>query len=335
MDWSKGYSSRFYMSIVDPSSWRDTETIKITGGKVSRSSDGLMQSADVECNRYDQTRERYVRIYMDIDQGGAHAHVPIFTGLATSPDRDIDGRAVSHSVACYSVLKPCDDIALPRGWYAPQGGSGAQIVGRLLSVSPAPVSVEGESPTLVAPLIAEDGETNLSMVWKILEAINWRLRINGNGEITVEPKPTESAVTFDPLEFDVLETKLSVTKDWYSCPNVLMCICDDFSAVVRDDDIESPLSIETRGREVWNVETDCDISSGESIGAYAKRRLKELQTVQKEISYDRRYVPEVYPGDVVTLHYPEQELVGDFRIESQSITLGYSARTSERASEVM
>ena len=44
------------------------------------------------------------------------------------------------------------------------------------------------------------------MIEKILTAIDWRLRVRGDGRIFVEPKSDEPVATFDPLEFDVLET---------------------------------------------------------------------------------------------------------------------------------
>jgi hypothetical protein len=40
-------------------------------------------------------------------------------------------------------------------------------------------------------------------------------------------------------------------------------------------------------------------------------------------------MPDLYPGDMISLHYPEQDADGDFTISSQSIELGYAARTSE------
>ena len=51
--------------------------------------------------------------------------------------------------------------------------------------------------------------------------------------------------------------------------------------------------------------------------------------------YDRRYMPGIVPGDLVRLHYPEQKLDGVFNVESQSIELGYGAKTSEQVSTVV
>ena len=48
MDWSKGFSATYYMSIVDPVTWRDVDRIEIKGGEISRSESELVESADVD-----------------------------------------------------------------------------------------------------------------------------------------------------------------------------------------------------------------------------------------------------------------------------------------------
>ena len=85
----------------------------------------------------------------------------------------------------------------------------------------------------------------------------------------------------------------------------------------------------SRGREVWKKES-CSLSASESVAGYARRRLKELQRVRQTVSYTRRYLPDVMPGDIVGLNYPEQNLAGNYGVQSQSITLGYGARTAEQ-----
>ena len=329
MDWSKGYSASYYMTRIDPVTWRDVERIEITGGTVKRTNDGLLQSADVDCVAY-AGGEKWVRLYLDTSQGGAHAHIALFTGLATSPDADLNGNLETNTVTCYSVLKPADDVILPRGWYAAGGQLGAEIIADLLSVGPAPVVIADNSPRLSGDIIAEDKETRLTMSHRILTAIGWRLRVSGDGAISVEPVPAMHRATFDPNDADVIETQIKVSADWYDCPNVLMCTDGNLTAIARDESPNSPLSIGSRGREVWAVETDCDLNANESLAEYTRRRLGELQQVELTAEYDRRFIPDVYPGDLVVLRYPHQRLDGVFAVGDQSIELGHSARTSEK-----
>lgn len=334
MNWKNGYSAGYYAYFLDPATWRETERLDITDGNINRTDEGLRDSADIECTSYEHGSERYIRIYLDARQSGSAAHVPLFTGLATSPARDIDGYYETNSLECYSVLKAANDVLLDRGYYVPAGKDGTQVIRDLLSCIPAPIAAERNAPGLQTSIIAEDGETRLSMAEKVLDAIGWRMRIGGDGLIELLPKPNEVSVQFDPVEQDVLEPSIKVNYDWYECPNVFRAVHEDLSAVARDDSPESPLSTVTRGREVWAEETSCELNTGESISEYAVRRLKELQRVRLTAGYDRRYDPDVLVGDLIRLRYPAQGLDGIFRVTSQKIELGYGAKTSEEVEAV-
>ena len=100
MKWNNGYSASYYAYIIDPVSWREKERIEITGGSISRSEDGLRESADIECKAYEHGKEQYIRVYLDAWQNGAASHEPLFTGLATSPSRDIDGYFEKNTLEC-------------------------------------------------------------------------------------------------------------------------------------------------------------------------------------------------------------------------------------------
>ena len=328
MDWSKGYSATYYMTRVDPITWRDIGRVNLTGGTISREPDGLMESADIECVGYEDG-EQWVRVYLDARQTGSGTHEPLFTGLATSPDDEIDGTRVDNKLECYSVLKPAEDVLLLRGWYAGRGANGATVVRQLLSVSPAPIVCETGAPLLSESIIAEAGESRLSMAHKVMQAIDWRIRIDGDGTVHIEPKPTETSAVLDPLTNDVIEPGIKVSNDWYGCPNVFLAIEDDLTAIARDDSPDSALSTVNRGREVWMCEDGCDLADNETIAEYANRRLREEQQYEQTASYDRRYLPDVRPGDLIRMRYPSQGLDGVYQVSSQKIDLGYAARTSE------
>ena len=334
MNWAQGYTSEYYATRVDPATWRDIERIEISAGSVKRESSGLRNSANIYCDKYPQGIEQWVRIYMDTRQGGSNEHVALFTGLATSPVRDMDGVIETSAIECYSVLKPAADVYLLRGWYAPAGASGGSVIKDLLQDLPAPVDVAENSPQLISSIIAEDGESRLTMTEKILTAINWRMRVTGFGRIVIEPKTTNPVAVFDPFENDVIETRIRIKGDWFSAPNVFMAVSGDVSAIARDDSLKSPVSTVNRGREVWAQDTAANLADNQTIEQYARTQLEIAQKIQKTVGYERRFIPEVYPGDVIRLHYPEQDADGDFMISSQSIELGYSAQTSEEVTSL-
>ena len=329
MDWQYGFTASYHAAYVDPNTWRDIERFEIIDGTISREESSLMESADLTCRNFDTTRERWVRIYLDARQSGYGERVALFTGLATSPTVNVSGTVTEYPVQMYSVLKPAEVVLLDRGWYAPTEISGSKLVKGLLSVCPGPVSEEPNAPTLNEAIVAEDGESNLTMIGKILTAIGWRLRIGGDGSVVICPKATEPAKTFSALMYDTIEPEIELEQDWYECPNVFRAVNDEQGGVARDDSDASPLSTVNRGREVWMEETSCDFIDGESIAEYAIRRLKEEQSYYINVSYDRRYEPDILVGDLVQLHYPAQGVDGIYRVKAQTIELGYGARTAE------
>lgn len=328
MDWSKGFTASYYARVVDTDTWKDTDRFEITGGSVKVQDSDLRVSGDIGCVRFDRG-ETWVRIYLDAFQGQDSAHVPLLTGLTCCPDDDFDGFYRTNQVEIYSVLKPADDVLLPRGWYAPAGRIGADVIKELLKVTPAPVVIEGESPRLQSHIVAENGENHLTMTEKVLLAINWRMVIRGDGTIVLSPKSDDPVMTMDTITNDIIEPKIKRTKDWYSCPNVFRAIIDNLTAIARDDDPDSPYSTVNRGREIWEEDDSCDLNDKETATEYAKRRLKESQAVTETVSYDRRFVPDVDVSDCVTLNLTGLGITGNFRIVSQSIELSHGARTSE------
>lgn len=329
MDWSKGYSAAYYLTVVDPKTWVDTSRIEVTGGTIQRNDGDLLESADIDCVNYTTDGEQWIRVWLDARQDSNYSHTPLFTGIASSPNKTLNGSYTNASIQCYSILKPAQDVLLPRGWYAPTDTNGGTLIRRLLSVCKAPIEIADDSKYLSSPIIAESGETNLSMAWMIANVIGWQIKIDGYGRVQVGPYDRNSKWTFGINNNDSIELPIRVEHDWYNCPNVFRAISEGSSAVARDDDPDSMFSTIARGREIWQEEIDCDVPSDESLVEYAERRLKELQQVSTTASYDRRYHPLVGVFDVITLNYPNQGLVGQYMVTSQSVDLSYNARTAE------
>lgn len=297
-----------YAAYVDPVTWRDRGRFEIMGGSVEAEPGTVSATIDTT----EIMTESWVRLWDD--------SVPVFTGLATSPGQNLKGGLVTTKLECYSVLKPVDDILLPRGWYAPAANAG-KILKQLLK-TPAPVEIE-TTPALETAIIAEESETNLSMVQKILEAINFRIRILGNGTIQILPKAVAESVTVSPTN-DVIEPEITIEHDLFDVPNIIRAVSDDVVAIARDDS-DGPLSVSGRGREIWREE-DVDLA-GESIAEAAQRLLKESQCSAKKIKYKRMYDPNILVGDRIRFSYAE--IQGLYEITSQSTELG--GNTTEEA----
>ena len=327
MQWNKGYKAVFYATTVNTKTWADNnERVEIIDGSIDRESTGLRGGADITSDA-EGYNERLIRIYLDAVQGSDISHNAIFTGYAVSPTLDVEGTLKTQKYSCYSVLKPADDILLERGWYAPLGANTGALIRSLLDVTQAPFTIEGDPGSLENYIVAEDNETRLTMVDKILRIMGLDLIVTGAGEIILRPQKVNADVIFDPATNDIVEPSFSITHDWYEVPNVLRVVMDDVSAIARDDSETSIYSTVNRGREIWQQESAAAIASGDTLADYAKRRLKELQTVGTQASYTRRFLPDVNVGDVARIRY--ESLSGLYRITEQKITLGHNLTTSE------
>lgn len=331
MNWSKGFAAAYYYTVVDPATWRDTSRHELTGGSVSRTDSNLLQSASIDVTDLPSDGEVWIRVWLDTKQKEDGAHEALFTGLMSAPAVQWDGNRKSYQAECYSVLKPAADILLSRGWYAAAGANGARTAANLLAAGAAPVDYAENAPHLKTSIVAENNESHLTMAWKILNAIGWRIRIDGSGRIHIVPKAAERSTELDSIDNDIMELSVSDTRDWFDCPNVFRAESGDLTAIARDEDENSRLSIQNRGREVWAEESNCKLNDGESLQEYAVRMLREKQSPGRTVSYSRRYLPDVTVGDIVRIHYPRQNIDADFRITSQDIEFGYGARTTEEA----
>ena len=330
IDFSNGISATYYAGKVNPQTWSDAGEISIVSGSITKNAkSNLVVSADITVKE-DIGTEEWIRVYMIAEQGGAKERVPLFTGIVSSPTRSIEGNSETRKLDCYSVLKVSNDILLPLGWFAPARTNGGDLIKILLSDLPCPVELDGGSPNIISSFVAGDNDSKLSVAQEIAEAINWQIKVNGDGSVRICPKPLTIAGTFDNIENDIIEMAVSDNKDIFSVPNVLRVTHSGAAATARDDDPESIYSTVNRGREVWKQET-AKLAAGESLGEYAVRRLKELQNPSRKLDYTRRFQPDVDLNDLVSIIYPKQGIGDVFRVNSQTIEISHGAKVKEEA----
>lgn len=321
LNWDKGISTIVKCYLVDNERWTDTEEINIASGKIDRTKEGLLESARLEL-RESVSQEAWIRVYLAAQQEGGGELVPVFTGLATAPKSTRGQVGKTVSTECYSVLKAADDVLLKRGFYAPAGAD-ARLAASLIGKANVRVEVAQGTPRLQESIVADDGETNLSMARKIVDAIGWRMRVSGEGVVYLEPLPAHPSITFGS-SFDVIEQGIEDSQDTFTLPNCLRVSDGSNYAEYKDAD-----AIAARGREVWAEEGDVNLAACENLYSYAKRRLKTLQNPTRELSYNRRFIPNVGVGDVVEIDYPNASITGLFEIASQSIDLENFGKTKE------
>jgi len=332
MDWGKGFTSKIVAVKVDPDTWSDTnEQIPIISGSVTRGSgDDLMQSANIETSI--DLGESWIRIYLIAEQGDEKERVPLFTGLCATPKTSYNGNAMTFSADCYSVLKVAADLLLPLGYFAQNGMQIGPLIKNLLSDLPCSITYDDESPNLKKTFVADDSTTNLDLIKQILEKSKWVLDIDGMGNISIHEKPMNSSLLLSSLDNDVVGLEVTDSRDWFDCPNVLRVSDGDRTVTVQNDDIDSPYSITARGRKIMKTES-ASLNDNETLEHCANRLLKEASRPLRTISYSRRFYPDINLNDIVTLKYPKQNLLGDFRIVSQSFDFSYGCEVNEEVTE--
>jgi len=330
INYGNGISATYYAARVNPQTWSDSEEIEVMSGSITKKAGSdLVVSAEVTVSE-DIGTESWLRVYLIAEQDGAKERVPLFTGIASSPSRDIKGERETRKLDCYSVLKVAADILLPVGWFAPARTNSGELIRILLSDLPCPVEVDEGAPNIISSFVAGNNDSKLSVAQDIAEAINWQIKVHGDGSVRICPKPLTISGTFDNIENDIIETSVTDNRDIFSVPNVLRVTLGGSAATARDDDPDSVYSTITRGREVWQNE-DAKLAAGESLGEYAVRRLKELQNPSRKLSYTRRFQPDVDVNDLVSIIYPKQSIGDVFRVQSQTIELSHGAKVKEES----
>lgn len=328
MIWESGFSATYKVYRVDPVTWEDRDEIPVIDGSITRDiEDSIADTASLTVT--EPIGETWVRVYLIAEQDGGSVRVPLFTGLTSSPTRTLTGERVTYSVDCYGRLKLAADKLVPLGYYVAAGARGAETIADLLGMVGIRAEVSVASSVVMDYIIAESGETILTMSQKIASAIGWQIRVDGRGDVSIMPPSDEIRATFSN-DHDVLELSVTDTDDWYECPNVLRVTSGSQAVTVYDDDPASPLSVQARGREIW-AEESVQIADKSELPVYARNRLQEKQRHVRVVSYTRRFDPDVFPGDLVGVSYPQAGLTGVIRVKNQTISLTYGARTDEEA----
>lgn len=161
----------------------------------------------------------------------------------------------------------------------------------------------------------ELGTSYLEIANDLLTEINYKqLWFDASGMAVVEPirTPTVKNVRHrldsrDPST--LVHPGLSRKTDIYKTPNVFICVCNSpdknvsLTAIARNTNIYSPLSIQRRQREIVQLESVNNIASQEALQRYADRKLFESLMTGETISVTSSLLPGWGVGDVVSLHY--------------------------------
>ena len=329
MDWSSSYSASWRVFKVNSSTWADDESVSnVDSASVTRTADGdLLESGSFEVTG--DIDAGYYRIVMTAEQGGDVDRVDVATLLLSYKSGTYNYGVSTNSLEGHSVLYPASVKTVPVGSFAPAGCNGAEYAYDMLSGTiNAPVEVEG-SFILNDHIVHDVGSTVLSAVWAVLDAGGFVMQIDGRGVVHILPKPTIPSLIIDSTNVNLLTNGIEYTADLSEIPNRYIVIIDNYTESAVNVDPTSEVSTVSRGYYVDVVDTSPAPVNGETLTAYAVRRLHEMSKLKEEHKYTREYYPDVYLYSLVTASI--SGLTGDLTVKSQTVNCGNGITIDETA----
>lgn len=342
-DWLSSMQQTYEYYIVDPGTWKDVKRLDcVKTSTISRDDETeTLGSATIDVTEL--LGECYVRIYLITIQNGIKEKHALATVLVQSPQSSFDGKVRDFSLDAYTPLLELKENPPPLGYSIMKDENimrWAYLITR--DNVRAPV-VESTCPTeLYSDFVAEPNDTWLTYTTDLMANAKYKFGLDELGRILFHPKQDLASLqpvwTYTDDNSSILYPEISMNHDLYGIPNVVEVIYskgkDSYYARVVNDDPNSPTSIINRGREILHRETDPDLignPTNDQISEYAKRRLKELSSVEYTVSYKHGYCP-VRLGDCVRLNYAKAGIVNvKAKVISQSIQCVEGCPVTEKA----
>lgn len=332
-NWSESMQQTFEYYVVDPGTWGDKYELKnMKSSKISRDLEAdTIETASFELT--DSIGECYVRIYLVTIQNGVTEKFPLCTCLIQTPSTKFDGKSDNVSADAYSPLTELKEKYPPIGYYVPKDTNTMDSVYTSTRENlRSPVVKPSYGDPLQVDFIADPNDTWLVFLKDLMSNVDFIFSLDEMGRVLFTPKQETAALqpvwTFDDGNSSILYPDMDLDRDLYGIPNVVEVVCPTsdgktYSYRAENRDIDSPTSVQSRGREIVYRDTNPKIVgtvTEQRVQEYAKSLLKELSSVEHTITFSHGYCP-VRIGDCVLLNYERAKIKNvKAKIISQSIS---------------
>lgn len=355
-DWTKSMQQSYEYYTVEPTTLADVKRLdNVKRAKFTRELDSeTLGSATIDVTN--SVGESYIRCYLKTIQNGVTEKFPLGMVLSQTPSSTFNGKILDVSMDCYTPLIELKEKCPPLGYTIRKGvrimDAAYRIIGEncrvpVNKVEPLyEINSDGEkvdvSPKLQHDFVANTDDTWLSFVVDLIANARYELGLGERGDILFQPMQDLASLqpvwTYDDDNSSILYPELTVDHDLYGIPNVVEVIYsyggDCKQAVAKNEDPNSLVSIQNRGREITRRITDPSLAgyvTQTQIQEYAEQVLKDLSTIEYRISYTHAYCP-VRVGDCVRLNYTRAGIQGvKAKVISQSISCEPGCPVSEKA----
>lgn len=342
-DWLSPMEQTFEYYIVDPGTWKDVKQLRnVKSSSITR--DITVETLGSATIDIDGTLdESYIRIYLVTIQNGVRERHPLGTFLAQTPSSKFDGMVSSTTLDAYTPLIELKENQPPLGYFTPKDTNIMGEAYRLTSEHLRAPVVEAMSEVKVyKDFVANTDDTWMTYLSDLIGNAEFIFDLDAMGYIMYAPKQDTASLqpvwTYNDDNSSILYPEISMDRDLYGIPNVVEVIYSDandqYYARVVNDDVNSPISVINRGREIVH-RVDNPKFPGEPtqamINEYAEQTLRNISTLECTVSYKHGYCP-VRIGDCVRLNHKRFGLDGvKARVISQTIKCKPGCPVSEKA----
>lgn len=354
-DWTKPMEQSYEYYTVNPKLLTNEQRLdNVISANFNRDSEAeTLGSATIDVTQ--SFGEAYVRGYLKTIQNGVTERFALGTVLVQTPSSSFNGMITNVSMDAYTPLIELKEKRPPLGYTIRKGTKILEAAHRIVSENaripmgeykPTYETVNGElvdtSPELTKHFIANADDTWLSFLIDLLALAKYEFGLDELGHILFQPKQELESLqpvwTYDDGNSSILYPEITMDHDLYGVPNVVEVAYfyeGDYKTVtVKNEDPNSPVSIQARGREIVYRDTQPGFTgfvTDEQMKDYAERLLRALSSIEYTISYTHAYCP-VRVGDCVRLNYEKAGIRNiKARVVSQSIQCELGCPVSERA----
>lgn len=354
-DWTKSMQQSYEYYTVEPTTLADVKRLdNVKSASFSRDS-GTETLGSASIKTAEHLGETYVRGYLKTIQNGVTEKFPLGTVIIQTSPSSFNGMITEVNVDAYTPLIELKEKQPPLGYTVRKGTRIMDAAYTIIrenarvpvnKVEPIYETINGEtvdkSPTLQQDFVANTDDTWLSFVIDLIANAKYELGLDEMGHILFLPIQELASLqpvwTYDDGNSSILYPDISVSHDLYGIPNVVEVMYSYGNvfktATARNEDPNSPISVQNRGREIVYRDTNPSLAgyvTQDQIDAYAERLLRTLSAIQYSVTYKHAYCP-VRVGDCVRLNYERAGIKNvKAKVVSQSVDCQLGCSVSEKA----
>lgn len=341
--WNESMQQTFEYYEVDPNTWKDKKPIRsIIDSRIERDS-GAETLGSASFTTSESMGECYIRVYLITNQNGIKEKFPLGTYMVQTPSYSFDGMVRNITMDAYTPLIELKEKLPPLGFFTPKDTNILEeSIVLMRERMRAPIVKTINEENIPYEFVADTSDTWLSYLTDFVGACKYRLKLDELGRVMFDPVIRTEAMApswiYNDDNSSILYPAISLENDLYGIPNVVEVIFSSdeyyiYSKVTNEDE-DSPVSIQNRGREVVHRVSNPEISgtpTQSKLDKYAEDLLKEKSSLEYSITYTHGYCP-VNVGDCVILNYKAAGLHNvKARVVSQSISCTPGTPVEEKA----